>query len=110
MATFPRPSVMTLAIGAVSALLVVGVVWPYLPSRGPSPGDLSGDLYVMMQSGDVKRAGDVEVRLVPSTQALIPAWQALRTEYGAAVAVRIVGNQSSVDGAAVTRLLAELLA
>jgi hypothetical protein len=44
-------------------------------------GDLSGDVFVTMKSGDVKRAADVEVSLVSATGEFDDAWKKAAEDY-----------------------------
>jgi hypothetical protein len=44
-------------------------------------GSLTGDVFVTMRSGDVKRAADVDVLILPATQEFEGEWERLQTEY-----------------------------
>jgi len=48
---------------------------------GDCAGSLTGDLFVTTQSGDIKRAADVDVLLVPATQEFERQWERLQSEY-----------------------------
>jgi hypothetical protein len=79
---------MTLAIIAVSVLLVLGIVGPYLPgalSRVTAlfqgKASLQGDIFVTMKSGDVKRGADVEVGVVRVDDEFLKSWEAILTDY-----------------------------
>jgi hypothetical protein len=81
-----KPSGMTLAIGAVAVFLAAALVGPYVPSpfavykffQGPAA--LSGEVFVTMKSGDVKRGADVEIGLVRAELEFMEAWTALLKE------------------------------
>jgi hypothetical protein len=79
---------MTLAIIAVSVLLVLGIAGPYLPgalSRVTAlfqgKASLQGDIFVTMKSGDVKRGADVEVGVVRVDDEFLKSWEAILTDY-----------------------------
>ena len=44
-------------------------------------GSLTGDVFVTMRSGDVKRAADVDVLIVPATPEFEAEWERLQSEY-----------------------------
>ena len=44
-------------------------------------GSLTGDVFVTMRSGDVKRAADVDVLIVPATPELEAEWERLQSEH-----------------------------
>lgn len=58
---------------AVVVIVVVTLVLVYL-LKGRT-GDVSGDVFVTMKSGDVKRGADVQVLVVPRTKEFEAAWK-----------------------------------
>src|SRR5437867_12974291 len=73
--------------GALAAALVVAVgIIGWLLSTTNSPAtailpprtaELSGDVYMTMKSGDVKRAADIEVVIVPASAELSARWRSM---------------------------------
>ena len=83
-----RPSGLTLAIIAVAATLGIAIAGPYLPSAADAilglfrgKAELTGEIFVTMKSGDVKRGADVEVGLVRVDGAFQSAWDAILRDY-----------------------------
>ena len=70
------------------AHIAILVALSWLPSACQRTATLSGDVFVTMKSGDVKRGADVAVVLVPKTSELDNQWNgligALREELNAA--------------------------
>jgi hypothetical protein len=92
----PQLSGMTLAIIAVSVLLVLGIAGPYLPGAlswvtrlFQGKAALQGDIFVTMKSGDVKRGADVEVGVVRVDEELVKGWEAILADYDTAAATAI---------------------
>ena len=84
----PPLSGMTIAIIAVAGILILAIAGPYIP--GATTGiiglfqgkaKLSGEIFVTMQSGDVKRGADVEVGLVRVDDAFQAAWDGILRDY-----------------------------
>jgi hypothetical protein len=87
----PPLSGMTIAIIAVAGILMLAIAGPYIP--GATTGiiglfqgkaKLSGEIFVTMQSGDVKRGADVEVGLVRVDDAFQAAWDGILQDYRSA--------------------------
>jgi hypothetical protein len=78
---------MSLAIGLVATILVLAIAGPYLPGAINAvlilfqrKAELSGEIFVTMKSGDVKRGADVEVGIVRADRQFLDAWTALLQE------------------------------
>lgn len=62
----------------MTSLLVVLV---FAAPPGAFAGSLTGDVFVTLRSGDVKRAADVDVLIVPATPEFEAEWERLQSEY-----------------------------
>jgi hypothetical protein len=78
---------MSLAIGLVATILVLAIAGPYLPGAINAvlilfqrKAELSGEIFVTMKSGDVKRGADVEVGIVRADGQFLNAWTGLLEE------------------------------
>jgi len=61
---------------------VLGFILTVVPSApSVSAASLTGDVFVTLQSGDVRRAADVDVLLVPATPEFEAEWERLQSEY-----------------------------
>jgi hypothetical protein len=75
---------MTIAIVVVASILFLAIAGPYIPGATTAvlglfqgKAELSGEIFVTMKSGDVKRGADVEVGLVRVDDAFQEAWNGI---------------------------------
>jgi hypothetical protein len=62
-----------------SSCAVAATLWCLsAPGAFASEAKLTGDLFVTMQSGDVKRGADVLVAVVPASRAFLDEWDTSR--------------------------------
>jgi hypothetical protein len=70
--------------GAIVIVLATAF-WPYwgapISRLIGGRGDVSGDVFVSMASGEVRRAGDVEILLVAKTPAMVESWSSLHADF-----------------------------
>jgi len=72
----------TFAVTILAALLAVVA----LASSARAESTLSGDLFVTMQSGDVKRGADVLVAVVAASRGFLEDWEVVQIQYEQEVA------------------------
>ena len=69
-------------------LVVVIMLSPIVGTACSGSGDVSGNIFLTMKSGDVKRAAGIQVILVPATEQFESDWKKLvadfKVEYGKA--------------------------
>jgi ethanolamine utilization microcompartment shell protein EutL len=88
-------------VAVLLAVLTLGACIAGWASSAWAESKLSGDLFVTMQSGDVKRGADVLVALVANSPAFVQEWETVNTQYEQEVAPLVTersGNRLATSG------------